>query len=139
MPPSMCRGGATHRGDTVDTAQIAISSSCGSSRTVVSESAVLMTHTPTCRMLPPLLAHGGLPDAIHPVPNRLMYNTALPTLCRSVGNRLRLSWPMSRLTSPDVETKPPAVTSGNVSLIRFSKYRRQIYAANICGKYRRQM
>ncbi len=70
-----------------------------------------------CLMLPPLLARGGFPDAIHLVPNRLMYSAALPTLRRSVGNRLRLSLPMSRLTSPYVDTKPPAGTSGNASLI----------------------
>ena len=63
------------------------------------------------------LARWGLPDAIQPVPNRLIYNAALPTLRRSAGNRLRLSWPMSRLTSPDAGTKPPVGTSGNVSLI----------------------
>ncbi len=58
-----------------------------------------------------------MPDAIHPVPNRLMYSAALPTLRRSVGNKLRLSWPMSKLTSPDAETRPPVGTSGKASLI----------------------
>jgi hypothetical protein len=91
MPPSICRGGAVHRWATVDTAQIAASSSCGSSWPIVSWSAVLMTHTPKSRVLPPLLARGGLPDAIYLVPNRLRYSAALPTLRRSAGNRLRLS------------------------------------------------
>ena len=91
MPPSTCWGGAVHFGATVETAQIAASSSCGSGRLVSSCSGIPMTHTPTSRVLPPFLAFGGLPDAIHPVPNRLMYNAALPTLRRSAGNRLRLS------------------------------------------------
>ncbi len=91
MPLSTHWGGAAHFGTTVDTAQIAASSSCGSGRFVNSCSGALMTHTPTSRVLPPLLAFGGWPDVIHPVPNRLMYSAALPTLRRSAGNRLRLS------------------------------------------------
>ncbi len=91
MPPYTCWGGAVRFGATVETAQMAASSSCSSSRLAGSCSDALATHTPTIRELPPMLARGGLPDAIQPVPNRLMYNAALPTLRRSVGNRLRLS------------------------------------------------
>jgi hypothetical protein len=114
------QGGAAHWWDAVDTAQIAASSCCGSGRvagSAVSCPVISMMNTPTCRLLPLPFARGGLPEAIHLVPNRLMYSAALPALRRYVGNRLRLSCPMSRLTSPAATTSPPVGTSGNVSLI----------------------
>jgi hypothetical protein len=88
ISPLMCKGGAAHWCDDVDTAQIAVSFCCSPGQLAGSASSCPVgaaMHTPTCRLLPPSFACGDLHEAIHPVLNRLMYSGALPTLLGSDG------------------------------------------------------
>jgi hypothetical protein len=83
MPPSMYRGVAVLWGGDMDTAIISVFSCSSPGQLADSSCSIFPPHGnahPHMSIAPPPFARGGLPEAIHPIPNRLRNSAALPIL-----------------------------------------------------------
>jgi hypothetical protein len=79
----------------------------------------------------------GFPDAIQPVPNRLLYSAASLLLLFSTGNSFRLSCSTSRLTRPFAPSSLPDGTSGDMIFhtVRVDRFHVGCYLVQTIGCY----